>query len=199
MRVKYQRAPITADWTVGAAPNTGDGILAAEKLGAALELTEDAWWGRWSPLPNDPCLRCRDVGVVDESPVDAVVLSVLLAKAKTAVQGGGNVESRTIATGIHRTRVAAAEDVGRIVVDAGRRLRSGRNRNCLLTHRPPNSAAHHQREPDQASPLARDRLRFAVEQTQRLIPLRALGSGLRAPPRSRTQPPKTLVESTTSR
>ncbi len=32
MRVKYQRAPITADWTVGgAAANTGDGIVAAEK------------------------------------------------------------------------------------------------------------------------------------------------------------------------
>jgi hypothetical protein len=34
--VKYQRAPITAEWTVGAVANTGDGILAAEKLGAAL-------------------------------------------------------------------------------------------------------------------------------------------------------------------
>src|SRR3569833_501563 len=43
MRVKYQRAPITSEWTVGAAANTGDGILAAEKLGAALELMEDAW------------------------------------------------------------------------------------------------------------------------------------------------------------
>ncbi|WP_131806475.1 FAD-binding protein, partial [Mycobacteroides abscessus] len=31
MRVKYQRAPITTEWTVGAKANTGDGILAAEK------------------------------------------------------------------------------------------------------------------------------------------------------------------------
>jgi 3-oxosteroid 1-dehydrogenase len=54
MRVKYQRAPITADWTVGAAANTGDGIVAAEKLGAALELMEDAWWGPTVPLPNGP-------------------------------------------------------------------------------------------------------------------------------------------------
>lgn len=30
MRVKYQRAPITTEWTVGAKANTGDGILAAE-------------------------------------------------------------------------------------------------------------------------------------------------------------------------
>jgi 3-oxosteroid 1-dehydrogenase len=54
MRVKYQRAPITADWTVGAAANTGDGIVAAEKLGAAVELMEDAWWGPTIPLPNGP-------------------------------------------------------------------------------------------------------------------------------------------------
>jgi 3-oxosteroid 1-dehydrogenase len=54
MRVKYQRAPITADWTVGARANTGDGIVAAEKLGAALELMEDAWWGPTVPLVGAP-------------------------------------------------------------------------------------------------------------------------------------------------
>jgi 3-oxosteroid 1-dehydrogenase len=54
MRVKYQRAPITTEWTVGAAANTGDGIVAAEKLGAALELMEDAWWGPTVPLVGAP-------------------------------------------------------------------------------------------------------------------------------------------------
>lgn len=54
MRVKYQRAPITTEWTVGAAANTGDGILAAEKLGAALELMEDSWWGPTVPLVGAP-------------------------------------------------------------------------------------------------------------------------------------------------
>jgi 3-oxosteroid 1-dehydrogenase len=54
MRVKYQRAPITTDWTVGAVANTGDGILAAEKLGAELELMEDAWWGPTVPLVGAP-------------------------------------------------------------------------------------------------------------------------------------------------
>jgi 3-oxosteroid 1-dehydrogenase len=54
MRVKYQRAPITTDWTVGAVANTGDGILAAEKLGAALEIMEDAWWGPTVPLVDAP-------------------------------------------------------------------------------------------------------------------------------------------------
>jgi 3-oxosteroid 1-dehydrogenase len=54
MRVKYQRAPITTEWTVGATANTGDGIIAAEKLGAALELMEDAWWGPTVPLVGAP-------------------------------------------------------------------------------------------------------------------------------------------------
>lgn len=54
MRIKYQRAPISTEWTVGARANTGDGILAAEKLGAALELMEDAWWGPTVPLVGAP-------------------------------------------------------------------------------------------------------------------------------------------------
>ena len=54
MRVKYQRAPITTEWTVGAKANTGDGIIAAEKLGAALEIMEDAWWGPTVPLVGAP-------------------------------------------------------------------------------------------------------------------------------------------------
>jgi 3-oxosteroid 1-dehydrogenase len=54
MRRKYQREPIGTEWTVGAAANTGDGIVAAEKLGAALELMEDAWWGPTVPLEGKP-------------------------------------------------------------------------------------------------------------------------------------------------
>lgn len=54
MRVKYQRAPITTTWTVGAVANTGDGILAAEKLGAAMDLMEDSWWGPTVPLEGAP-------------------------------------------------------------------------------------------------------------------------------------------------
>ncbi|WP_029110849.1 3-oxosteroid 1-dehydrogenase [Mycobacterium sp. URHD0025] len=54
MRVKYQRAPITTEWTVGAVANTGDGILAAEKHGAALEFMEDSWWGPTVPLTDSP-------------------------------------------------------------------------------------------------------------------------------------------------
>ncbi|HTM85139.1 MAG TPA: 3-oxosteroid 1-dehydrogenase, partial [Mycobacterium sp.] len=54
MRVKYQRAPITTEWTVGAKANTGDGILAGEKLGAALDVMADAWWGPTVPLVGAP-------------------------------------------------------------------------------------------------------------------------------------------------
>jgi 3-oxosteroid 1-dehydrogenase len=61
MRAKYQRAPIGTEWTVGAKANTGDGILAGAKLGAALELMDDAWWGPSIPLSGGPwfCLAER--------------------------------------------------------------------------------------------------------------------------------------------
>lgn len=61
MRRKYQRAPIGTEWTVGAKANTGDGILAGQKLGAALDLMDDAWWGPSIPLTGGPwfCLAER--------------------------------------------------------------------------------------------------------------------------------------------
>ncbi|WP_171048012.1 3-oxosteroid 1-dehydrogenase [Nocardia cyriacigeorgica] len=45
MRTKYQRQPITTEWTTGAAANTGDGIVAGMDAGAAIGFMEDAWWG----------------------------------------------------------------------------------------------------------------------------------------------------------
>jgi 3-oxosteroid 1-dehydrogenase len=61
MRQKYQRAPVSTEWTVGAKANTGDGILAGAKLGAALDLMDDAWWGPSIPLSGGPwfCLAER--------------------------------------------------------------------------------------------------------------------------------------------
>ena len=61
MRQKYQRDPITTEWTVGAKANTGDGIVAGEKLGGALDLMDDAWWGPSIPLSGGPwfCLAER--------------------------------------------------------------------------------------------------------------------------------------------
>ncbi|MFE3546947.1 3-oxosteroid 1-dehydrogenase [Nocardia sp. NPDC059177] len=45
MRAKYQRQPITTEWTTGAAANTGDGIVAGMAAGATVGFMEDAWWG----------------------------------------------------------------------------------------------------------------------------------------------------------
>ncbi|MGW2828436.1 3-oxosteroid 1-dehydrogenase [Streptomyces sp. NPDC001286] len=61
MRSQYQQQPIGTDWTVGAKENTGDGIRAGQRAGAALGLMDDAWWGPAIPLPDQPyfCLAER--------------------------------------------------------------------------------------------------------------------------------------------
>ncbi|MEU5882386.1 FAD-binding protein [Spirillospora sp. NPDC047279] len=61
MRDQYQEQPIGTDWTVGAASNTGDGILAGLAAGARLSLMDDAWWGPAIPTPGEPyfCLSER--------------------------------------------------------------------------------------------------------------------------------------------
>ncbi|MEV6137162.1 3-oxosteroid 1-dehydrogenase [Nocardia sp. NPDC051990] len=45
MRTKYQRQPITTEWTTGAAANTGDGINAGMEVGGAVDFMADSWWG----------------------------------------------------------------------------------------------------------------------------------------------------------
>ena len=61
MRRRYQRQPISTEWTTGAAGNTGDAIAAGQALGAALDLMDDAWWGPAIPLSGGPyfCLAER--------------------------------------------------------------------------------------------------------------------------------------------
>jgi 3-oxosteroid 1-dehydrogenase len=44
MRAKYLPEGGRDDYGMGARENTGDGILAGERLGAALDLMDDAWW-----------------------------------------------------------------------------------------------------------------------------------------------------------
>ncbi len=63
MRAEYQRQPIGVDWTVGSPGNTGDGIVAGQEAGAALDLMDDAWWGPSIPLTGGPyfCLAERSL------------------------------------------------------------------------------------------------------------------------------------------
>ena len=50
LREQYQPYPASNKWTMGAKTNTGDGILAGEKVGADLDLMDDSWWGPTIPL-----------------------------------------------------------------------------------------------------------------------------------------------------
>lgn len=63
MREKYQRSPITTDWTTGAESNTGGGIEAGIAAGADIALMDDAWWGPTIPLTGGPyfCLSERNL------------------------------------------------------------------------------------------------------------------------------------------
>lgn len=63
MRKEYQRPPIGTEWTVGAAENTGDGIDLGLRLGAAVDVMDDAWWGPSIVLPRGPyfCLAERSL------------------------------------------------------------------------------------------------------------------------------------------
>lgn len=44
MRKRYQPEPLEVGWSSGAAGNTGDGIRAAQEIGASVDLMDDAWW-----------------------------------------------------------------------------------------------------------------------------------------------------------
>ncbi|WP_327098278.1 3-oxosteroid 1-dehydrogenase [Nocardia vinacea] len=58
MRKQFFTEPVSTDWTVGATENVGDGIRAGEKLGAALDLMDDAWWGPSVRNPDGPPFFC---------------------------------------------------------------------------------------------------------------------------------------------
>jgi 3-oxosteroid 1-dehydrogenase len=63
MRAEYQRQPIGTEWTTGSPENTGDGIVAGQAAGGALDLMDDAWWGPSIPLTGGPffCLSERSL------------------------------------------------------------------------------------------------------------------------------------------
>jgi 3-oxosteroid 1-dehydrogenase len=62
-RMRRQFQGIGTEWTVGADGNTGDGIEAGQRAGAALDLMDEAWWGPSVPLTSGPyfCLAERNL------------------------------------------------------------------------------------------------------------------------------------------
>lgn len=52
MRERYQPHPITTEWTSAPPSDTGDAIRAAQAIGAALALMDDAWWGPSAVTPQ---------------------------------------------------------------------------------------------------------------------------------------------------
>jgi len=53
MREKYQRSPISTEWTSACPSDTGDAIRMGLELGAAIDLMEEAWWGPSSLPPGE--------------------------------------------------------------------------------------------------------------------------------------------------
>jgi len=53
-QLRQQHQDIGTEWTVGARANTGDGIEAGMRAGAAVGLMDEAWWGPSVPLPRGP-------------------------------------------------------------------------------------------------------------------------------------------------
>lgn len=54
LRSIHHRAPAGPDYSLGVPTNTGDGIVAAENVGATTALMDDAWWAPSIPLPKGP-------------------------------------------------------------------------------------------------------------------------------------------------
>ncbi|MCS6888031.1 MAG: FAD-binding protein [Chloroflexus sp.] len=56
MREAFQKPPVNHEWSSGSPGNTGDAIQAGMKIGAKLDLMDDAWWGPSSVPPNQPVM-----------------------------------------------------------------------------------------------------------------------------------------------
>lgn len=54
MRKQYIDGPQNTGWTVGATENVGEGIVAGQKAGGAVDLMDDAWWGPSVRNPDGP-------------------------------------------------------------------------------------------------------------------------------------------------
>lgn len=54
MRKRYQRHPVSTEWTAGTPSNTGDAIVLGRDAGGALALMDEAWWTPVSLVPKSP-------------------------------------------------------------------------------------------------------------------------------------------------
>ncbi len=52
MREKYQRQPISTDWTIGNPENNGDIHLMGEAIGATFKFMEESWWMSTTLVPD---------------------------------------------------------------------------------------------------------------------------------------------------
>ncbi|HET9138585.1 3-oxosteroid 1-dehydrogenase [Actinophytocola sp.] len=113
MRKEYQREPIGTEWTVGAPENTGDGIEAGLRLGAAVDLMDDAWWGPTIPLPRGPyfCLAERTLPgciLVDQAGTRFVNEAAPYVDAVHAMYDGPHIPAWLIADQRYRNRYTFA-------------------------------------------------------------------------------------------
>ena len=103
MRQKYQRPPIGTEWTVGAKENTGDAIALGQRLGAAVELMDDSWWGPSVPLTGGPyfCLSERTLPgcvMVNERGLRFVNEAAPYVDAVHAMYGAGDGSAQNFPT-----------------------------------------------------------------------------------------------------
>jgi 3-oxosteroid 1-dehydrogenase len=72
MREKYLPNPTRAEWTAGNPHNTGDVIEIGTRVGAAVELMDDAWWGPTSVVPGEEQARML---VIEKSLPGSILVS----------------------------------------------------------------------------------------------------------------------------
>jgi 3-oxosteroid 1-dehydrogenase len=72
MREKYLPNPTRAEWTAGNPHNTGDVIEMGTRVGAAVQLMDDAWWGPTSVVPGEEQARML---VIEKSLPGSILVS----------------------------------------------------------------------------------------------------------------------------
>lgn len=56
MREEFQKPPVNHEWSSGNPGNTGDAIQCGMRIGAKIDLMDDAWWGPSSVPPKRPVM-----------------------------------------------------------------------------------------------------------------------------------------------